>query len=90
MVTGSGSFGDCELAMEIRQQIEQLKAKVGETGIELDRCRQEQEAFSVEYYTFRDNTAKFENMQQQVKYSICLIIPNNFMMSLFLHHFSAG
>ena len=68
MVTGSGSFSDGELVMEIRQQIEQLKAKVAETGAELDRCKQEQEAFSVEYYTFRDNNAKFENMQQQVMY----------------------
>ncbi len=54
-----------ELAAQIRQQIEILKGKVSETGMELDRCRQEQEAFSMEYYTFKENTAKLESMVAQ-------------------------
>ncbi len=70
MVAGStgGGFGsgDGELATQIRQQLELLKSKVTETGLELDRCRQEQEAFSVEYYSFRESSLRFENLQQQV------------------------
>jgi hypothetical protein len=29
--------------------------KVSETGLELDRCRQEQEAVTVEFYSFKVN-----------------------------------
>jgi len=55
-----------ELASQIRQQIEILKGRVSETGVELDRCRQEQEAFSMEYYSFREMAQKCESMQQQL------------------------
>ncbi len=33
--------------------------------MDLDRCRQEQEAFSVEYYTFKERNIQFENFVQQ-------------------------
>ena len=68
-LAGSGSgfaSAEGEVASQIRQQIENLKGRVSETGVELDRCRQEQEGFSVEYYTFRESQTKFESMQQQV------------------------
>lgn len=52
------------MASHIRQQIAVLKQKVHETGLELDRCRQEQEAFSVEYYTFRERNIQFESFVQ--------------------------
>lgn len=73
--TGFGpGDGGGELSNQIRQQIEILKGKVTETGLELDRCRQEQEAFSMEYYTFKENNAKFESMQAQVcAFSLLLI-----------------
>ena len=45
-----------------------LKVKVSETGAELDRIRQEQEAFSMEYYSFREMSGKFESMKQQVRF----------------------
>jgi hypothetical protein len=70
VAAGGATYGstvdDVELATQIRHQIELNKAKVSETGTELDRCRHEQEAFSVEYYTFRENNVKYESMQQQV------------------------
>ena len=52
------------MGAHIRQQIPILKQKIQETGIELDRCRQEQEAFSVEYYTFRERKVQFESFVQ--------------------------
>lgn len=58
--------GEVDLAAQIRSEIELLKGKVTETGTVLDRCRQEQEAFSMEYYTYKENNAKFESMKQQV------------------------
>ena len=67
--TGSGfASAEGEVASQIRQQIENLKGRVSETGMELDRCKQEQEGFSVEYYTFRESQTKVESMQQQVHY----------------------
>ena len=73
---GYGSSGEGEVASQIRQQIEVLKGKVAETGVELDRCRQEQEAFSVEYYTLRESHVKYENMEQQVNKSCCCNLSN--------------
>jgi len=65
--TGSGfASAEGEVASQIRQQIENLKGRVSETGMELDRCKQEQEGFSVEYYTFRESQTKVESMQQQL------------------------
>ena len=53
------------MAAQIRQQISTHKQKVQETGAELDRCRQVQEAFSVEYYTFREKNVQFESFVEQ-------------------------
>jgi len=55
-----------DIASQIRQHLSNLKVKVSETGAELDRIRQEQEAFSMEYYSFREMSGKFENMKQQL------------------------
>ena len=55
-----------DIGSQIRQTLENLKGKVSETGVELDRCRQEQEAFSVEYYTFKETNHKYEILLQQV------------------------
>jgi len=61
-----GEGGSSELASQIRQQIEVLKGKIHETSVELDRCKQEQEVFSGDYFLFRENKAKFDSMQQQL------------------------
>jgi len=50
---GSGGGGEAEMAAHLRQRIAELKQRVLDTGVDLDRCKQDQEAFSVEYYTFR-------------------------------------
>merc|ERR1712083_436238 len=55
-----------DIASQIRQHLSNLKVKVSETGAELDRIRQEQEAFSMEYYSFREMSGKFESMKQQL------------------------
>ena len=57
-----------DIASQIRQHLSNLKVKVSETGAELDRIRQEQEAFSMEYYSFREMSGKFESMKQQVRF----------------------
>ncbi len=59
----SGLDGD--LAAHVRQQIAVLKQKVQETGQHMDQCKQEQEAFSVEYYTFRERNVQFESFVAQ-------------------------
>ena len=56
---------DADLASKIRQQIALLRQKVQETGQELDRCRQEQEAFSMEFHSFREKNVQFESFVQQ-------------------------
>lgn len=61
----NAATGEGDMAAHIRQQIHVLKQKVQETGLDLDRCRQEQEAFSVEYYTFRERNIQFESFVQQ-------------------------
>ena len=53
------------MAAHIRQQIAVLKQKVQETGQEMDVCKQEQETFSVEYYTFRERNVQFESFVAQ-------------------------
>ena len=60
MQAPSGSGLDSDVATEIRQQIAMLKQRVNAAGGELDRCRQEQEAFSVEYNTFKERNVQFE------------------------------
>lgn len=53
------------MAAHIRQQIAVLKQKVQETGHDLDRCKQEQEAFSMEYYTFKERGSQLEQFVMQ-------------------------
>ena len=62
---GIGAAADSEIATKIRQQLTLLKQKVGETGAELDKCRTEQEQFSVEYYSCRENSNRLQALQQQ-------------------------
>ena len=59
----SGTHGD--VANKIRQQLAIMKQKIGETGGELDRCKNELEQFSVEYYACRENSSRLTNLQQQ-------------------------
>ena len=54
-----------EVANKIKQQLAIMKQKIGETGVELDRCKNEQEQFSVEYYACRENSSRLVNLQQQ-------------------------
>merc|ERR1719210_1053565 len=54
-----------EEANKIRQQLAIMKQKIGETGGELDRCKNELEQFSVEYYDWRVNSSRLTNLQQQ-------------------------
>ena len=56
---------DNEVANKIRQQLALLKQKIGETGGELDRCKSEQEQFSVEDYACREHSSRYTNLQQQ-------------------------
>ena len=42
-----------------------LKQKATETATELDKCRTEQEQFSVEYYSCRENSNRLQALQQQ-------------------------
>ena len=42
-----------------------MKQKISETGGELDRCKTEQEQFSVEYYACRENSGRLTSLQQQ-------------------------
>ena len=65
--SGFGSpVGGGDIGAQIRQTIEKLKNNVTETNGELDRCKQDQEAFSVEYYSFREQNQRYEAMLQQV------------------------
>jgi signal transducer and activator of transcription 5B len=63
---GAAAVGaESEIASKIRQQLVLLKQKVGETGAELDKCKTEQEQFSVEYYACRENSSRLTALQQQ-------------------------
>ena len=53
--------------LQIKEQIKVLRTKYSETVMELDRCKQEQEAFSVNYHTFMEKSAKQEQISKQVK-----------------------
>jgi len=61
----SAAGAENEVANKIRQQLASLKQKIGETGGELDRCKTEQEQFSVEYYACRENSGRLTSLQQQ-------------------------
>ena len=63
---GASAVGaESEVASKIRQQLVSLKQKAGETGAELDKCKTEQEQFSVEYYACRENSSRLQALQQQ-------------------------
>ena len=61
----TASSAESEIAVKIRQQLALLKQKVTETATELDKCRTEQEQFSVEYYSCRENSNRLQALQQQ-------------------------
>ena len=61
----TASSAESEIAVKIRQQLAVLKQKVTETATELDKCRTEQEQFSVEYYSCRENSNRLQALQQQ-------------------------
>lgn len=71
--SGFGSPVGGDIGAQIRQTIEKLKNNVTETNSELDRCKQDQEAFSVEYYSFREQNQRYEAMLQQV-HTIFLVV----------------
>ena len=63
---GAAAVGaESEVGIKIKQQLVLLKQKVGETGAELDKCKSEQEQFSVEYYACRENSNRLTALQQQ-------------------------
>ena len=63
---GAAAVGaESEVGIKIKQQLVLLKQKVGETGAELDKCKSEQEQFSVEYYACRENSNRLQALQQQ-------------------------
>jgi len=66
-VAGGAPVGalDQSMGSQIRHQLSILQTKVNDTGIELDRCRQEQEAVTVEFYSFKEMEAKFDAMRTQ-------------------------
>ena len=63
----ASSSGGESVDMQIKQQIKFLQSQYNETSMELDRCKQEQEAFSVTYHTFLENEAKQKQMAIQVR-----------------------
>ncbi len=64
--SGDGAGGGESMDVQIKQQIKFLRSQYNETLMELDRCKQEQEAFSVTYHTFMENKNKIEQMAKQV------------------------
>ena len=62
---GGAASGDNEVASKIRSQLAMLKQKISETDDELKVCRTEQEQFSVEYYSCRENSNRLTALQQQ-------------------------
>jgi len=62
----ASSSGGESVDMQIKQQIKFLQSQYNETSMELDRCKQEQEAFSVTYHTFLENEAKQKQMAIQL------------------------
>jgi len=63
---GFPASGEGKLSTQIRQQIEILNGKIAETGVDLDRCKQDQENFRLEYYKSRESNAKFQSMEEQL------------------------
>ena len=53
------------MGAQIRSELGVLKQRVTETGLELERCRNNQEAFSVEYHMLREQIAGFNTFVEQ-------------------------
>ena len=70
---GFPASGEGKLSTQIRQQIEILNGKIAETGVDLDRCKQDQENFRLEYYKSRESNAKFQSMEEQVRKCIWIV-----------------
>lgn len=64
--SASSVAGGESVDMQIKQQIKFLQSQHTETSMELDRCKQEQEAFSVTYHNFIENEAKQSQMAKQL------------------------
>ena len=65
--TSTASGGE-PVDVQIKQRIKFLRSKCSETGMELDRCKQEQETFSVNHHTYVEKTAKQDQMSKQVHF----------------------
>jgi len=62
---GTNNPVEQSLEQQIRQKLSLLKQKVAETGSELERCKHEQEAVTMEIYTFKENDAKYDQYKLQ-------------------------
>jgi len=62
---GTNNPVEQSLEQQIRQKLSVLKQRVAETGLELERCKHEQEAVTMEIYTFKENDAKYEQLKLQ-------------------------
>jgi len=62
-----GTMNPIEQSLEqvIRQKLTMLKQRVAETGSELERCKHEQEAVTMEIYSFKENGAKYDQLKLQ-------------------------
>jgi len=60
---GTSNPVEQSLEQQIRQKLSLLKQKVAETGQELESCKQEQEAVTMEIYSFKENDAKYEQLK---------------------------
>ena len=69
--TSSSATTGESMNMQMKEQIKVLRTKYSETQMELDRCKQEQETFSVNYHTFMEKSAKQEQISKQVKIALC-------------------
>lgn len=49
----------------IKQQLSVLKQRVTESGNQLDHCRQGQEAFFVEFYSYKERSSRYEALLQE-------------------------
>lgn len=54
-----------DVGAPIRQRIAYLRQKVQETGEDLNRCKQELEAFSLEFYNCKQNQSRHEALLKQ-------------------------
>lgn len=62
---GSSNLLEQSLEQQIRQKLSLLKQRVAETGSELERCKHEQEAVTMEIYSFKETNAKYDQIKLQ-------------------------